>query len=98
MHRPEDTLYLDVSGPVVRPGILIVSDNGRTGVEFGNIGTGRSLILHILDSSRCLLGFILSPMYAGDSVTKKVTIKNVSNDPVQVFYKIVISIIVAFYH
>ena len=38
--RREDTLYLDVSGLVIRPGILIVSDNGRTGIEFGSIGTG----------------------------------------------------------
>ena len=47
--RPEDTLYLDVAGLVVRPGVLIVSDNGRTGIEFGSIGTGQQLC--VLSSS-----------------------------------------------
>ena len=53
--RHEDTLYLDVAGPVVRPGVLIVSDDGRTGIEFGSIGTGQ---LHVLPPSCHAIGHL----------------------------------------
>lgn len=40
--RLEDTLYLDVTAPTIRPGLLVTSDHGRTAVEFGSVGTGES--------------------------------------------------------
>lgn len=43
--RPEDTLYLEVTGPVVRPGLLVVSDHGRTALEFDSVGCGEMLVL-----------------------------------------------------
>ena len=39
-HRPEDTLYLEVTAPIVRPGLAVVSDSGRTTINFSNVGTG----------------------------------------------------------
>ena len=40
--RLEDTLYLEVTAPSIRPGLLVISDHGRTTVEFGSVGTGES--------------------------------------------------------
>lgn len=39
-HRPEDTLYLEVTAPIVRPGLAVVSHSGRTNTDFSNVGTG----------------------------------------------------------
>jgi len=39
-HRPEDTLYLEVTAPIVRPGLAVISDSGRTTIDFSNVGTG----------------------------------------------------------
>ena len=39
-HRPEDTLYLEVTAPIVRPGLAVVSDSGRTTIDFSDVGTG----------------------------------------------------------
>ena len=38
--RLEDTLYLEVTAPIVRPGLAVTSDSGRTTVDFSNVGTG----------------------------------------------------------
>ena len=43
--RPEDTLYLELSGVVVRPGLLVVSDHGRMNVDFERVGTGECVML-----------------------------------------------------
>ena len=33
-------MYLELSGAVVRPGLVVVSDDGRMAVNFDRVGTG----------------------------------------------------------
>ena len=40
-YRKEDILYLDVTAPAVRPGLVVISDSGRTIIDFSSVGTGR---------------------------------------------------------
>ncbi|KAL5490955.1 hypothetical protein EMCRGX_G016164 [Ephydatia muelleri] len=42
-YRLEDTLYLDVSTPILRPSLVVTSDNGRTAVTFGAVSRGNAV-------------------------------------------------------
>ena len=67
---------------MVRPGLLVVSDHGRNAVEFGSVGTGgRSSDIIPLSNH---ISLSLSPVPAGDSASKTVTVKNISSEPFQV--------------
>lgn len=39
-YRKQDTLYLELTGPVIRPGLLVTSDLGKANIHFGQVGTG----------------------------------------------------------
>ena len=44
-YRPEDTLYVEVSVPVVKPSLVIVSDEGNCStVDFGRVATGEQCV------------------------------------------------------
>ena len=40
LFRLEDTLYLEVNAPVVRPKLIVASNHGRTTIDFGQVCGG----------------------------------------------------------
>ena len=42
-----NTLYLDVHCPAVKPELVIISDNGRTTTDFGDISIGQDVVKSI---------------------------------------------------
>ena len=42
-----NTLYLEVHCPMVRPELVVLSDNGRTTTDFGDVSIGQSVIKSI---------------------------------------------------
>ena len=41
MCRVEDTLYLEVTAPMVRPALVLDTDHGNTSIDYESVGTGR---------------------------------------------------------
>ena len=42
-----NTLYLEVHCPTIKPELVVISDNGRTLTDFGNVSIGQSIIKSI---------------------------------------------------
>ncbi|CAI8016934.1 Cilia- and flagella-associated protein 74, partial [Geodia barretti] len=65
-YRPEDTLYVEVRVPVVKPSLLILSNGGNSTIDFSSVATGDYLTKHltvknISDSSIQLMSSPLDP-------------------------------------
>ncbi|MBN3301016.1 CFA74 protein, partial [Amia calva] len=45
--HPYNTLYLELHCPVVRPPLVVVSDNGRTAVNFSEVATGHKVVRRV---------------------------------------------------
>ena len=49
--RPQDTLYVELSLPTVRPKLVVVSDHGRRAIDYGPVCKGNDpviLRLHVM--------------------------------------------------
>ncbi|XP_066547117.1 cilia- and flagella-associated protein 74 [Amia ocellicauda] len=46
-YSPYNTLYLELHCPVVRPPLVVVSDNGRTAVNFSEVATGHKVVRRV---------------------------------------------------
>ena len=40
LYSKEETMYLEVTLPVIRPSLMVISDHGRDTVDFGDIVNG----------------------------------------------------------
>lgn len=43
LNSQEETLYLEVTLPVIRPSLMIISDHGKDTVDFGDVVNGKCL-------------------------------------------------------
>nr|XP_015192719.1 PREDICTED: cilia- and flagella-associated protein 74 isoform X1 [Lepisosteus oculatus]XP_015192720.1 PREDICTED: cilia- and flagella-associated protein 74 isoform X1 [Lepisosteus oculatus] len=46
-YSPHNTLYLELHCPIVRPPLVVVSDNGRTSVNFNEVATGQKVVRRV---------------------------------------------------
>eukprot|EP00118_Oscarella_pearsei_P022917 m.268941 g.268941 ORF g.268941 m.268941 type:complete len:142 (+) comp40533_c1_seq138:4066-4491(+) len=46
--RPQDTLYVEINAPSVRPKLIVVSNHGRTTIDFGQVCRGHQEVRTIL--------------------------------------------------